>query len=180
MLILFECWLTALYYIPAIPIIYKLGAFFLKFKWFPSIIGDSYFKILKASKLQQKRAFKILDKTLKNGLLLKLDLEEDIDFSYNDKDEIKSKGYIKRHLEVCGYSEKYSDLNSNIMDRWNMHTFSNVIISPSKISLIKLDNSYNCLDILLWMIKNNKLDIKVLSPYLYEFLDYYSLLNVEV
>lgn len=117
---------------------------------------------------------------MKNGLLLKLELEEDIDFSYNDKDEIKSKGYIKRHLEVCGYSEKYSDLNSNIMDRWNMHTFSNVIISPSKISLIKLDNSYNCLDILLWMIKNNKLDIKVLSPYLYEFLDYYSLLNVEV
>jgi hypothetical protein len=66
------------------------------------------------------------------------------------------------------------------MDYWNKHTFSNVIISPSKISLIKLDNSYNCLDILLWMIKNNKLDIKVLSPYLYEFLDYYSLLNVEV
>lgn len=61
LVILFDCWINALYYIPVIPFIYKLGAFFLKYKWFPNIIGDSYFKILKVSKLHQKRAFKRLD-----------------------------------------------------------------------------------------------------------------------
>lgn len=173
LLILFDCWLTALYYIPAIPIIYKLGAFFLKFEWFPSIIGDSYFKILKASKLQQKRAFKILDKTLKNGLLLKLDLEEDIDFSYNDKDEIKSKGYIKRHLEVCGYSEKYSDLNSNIMDRWNMHTFSNHIVSSKKINVGHLqEESFELRDIFNYCLKNTNMDLESICPELCAYLKY--------
>ena len=61
LVILFDCWINALYYIPVIPFIYKLGAFFLRYKWFPNIIGDSYFKILKVSKLHQKRAFKRLD-----------------------------------------------------------------------------------------------------------------------
>ena len=51
LVILFDCWINDLYYIPVIPFIYKLGAFFLKYKWFPNIIGDSYFKILKVSKL---------------------------------------------------------------------------------------------------------------------------------
>ena len=60
LVILFDCWINALYYIPVIPFIYKLGTFFLRYKWFPNIIGDSYFKILKVSKLHQKRAFKML------------------------------------------------------------------------------------------------------------------------
>lgn len=105
------------YYIPIIPFIYKLGAFFLRHQWFPNIIGDSYFKVLKVSKLHQKRAFKKLDKILDDGILLNLNLEEGIDFRYDDKDEIKSRGYIKRHLEVCGYSQKYSNLNTKIMDK---------------------------------------------------------------
>ncbi len=58
-----------------------------------------------------------------------------------------------------------------------MHTFSNITISPDKITLLKLNNSYNCLDILLWMIKNTKTDVKVLAPYLYQFLNYYKLLD---
>lgn len=44
LVILFDCWINALYYIPVIPFIYKLGAFFLRYKWFPNIIGDSILK----------------------------------------------------------------------------------------------------------------------------------------
>ena len=36
LVILFDCWINALYYIPVIPFIYKLGAFFLRHKWFPN------------------------------------------------------------------------------------------------------------------------------------------------
>lgn len=173
LLILFDCWLTALYYIPAIPIIYKLGAIFLSKKWFPNIIGDCYFKALKVSKLQQKRAFKILDKTLTNGILLNLNLEENIDFKYNDKDEIKYRGYIRRHLEVCGYSLAYSDLDSNIMDRWNMHTLSNHMVNSEKIKICYLENgSCNLEDIFEYCLKNTKIDVKGILPQLCAYLKY--------
>lgn len=173
LLILFDCWINALYYIPVTPFIYKLGAFFLRHKWFPSIIGDSYFKVLKVSKLHQKRAFKKLDKLLDNGILLKLDLEENADFRYNDKDEIKSRGYIKKHLEICGYSEKYSDLNSNIMDRWNMHTLTNHIVDAKKIQICYLENnSFNLRDIFSYCLQNTKLDLKKVCPELTAYLKY--------
>lgn len=173
LLILFDCWINCLYYIPVIPFIYKLGAFFLRHKWFPNVIGDSYFKVLKVSKLHQKRAFKMIDKMLDNGVLLNLKLKDNIDFKYDDKDEIKCRGYIKRHLEICGYSEKYSDLNTNIMDKWNMHTFSNHIIDSKKIELCCLDNgSSNLKDIFKYCLENTKIDIKNICPELCAYLKY--------
>lgn len=173
LLILFDCWINALYYIPVIPFIYKLGAFFLRHKWFPNIIGDSYFKALKISKLHQKRAFRKLDKILDYGVLLKLDLEENIDFRYDDKDEIKSRGYIKRHLEICGYSEKYSDLNSNIMDKWNMHTLTDHTVDSKKIMICYLENnSFNLRDIFNYCLQNTKIDLKKVCPELSAYLKY--------
>ena len=71
---------------------------------------------------------------------------------------------------------KQNKMNSKKMDYWNMHTFSNVTISPDKITLLKFNDSYKCLDILLWMIRNTNTDLKILSPFLYEFLLYYKLL----
>lgn len=178
LLILFDCWINALYYIPIIPLIYKLGAFFLRQKWFPNIIGDSYFKFLKVSKLYQKRAFKNFDKLLDYGILLKLDLEENVDFRYNDKDEIKSCGYIKRHLEICGYSKKYSNLNSNIMDRWNMHTLTNHIIDAKKIKICYLENnSSNLRDIFNYCLENTKINLKSICPELFAYLKYKSMLK---
>ncbi len=173
LLILFDCWINTLYYIPVIPFIYKLGAFFLRHKWFPNIIGDSYFKFLKISKLHQKRAFKRLDKILDNGILLNLDLSENIDFKYDDNDEIKSRGYIKRHLEICGYSEKYSDLDSNIMDKWNMHTITNHIVDSKKIKMCYLENgSSNLRDIFNYCLENTEIDIRNICPELYAYLNY--------
>lgn len=63
------------------------------------------------------------------------------------------------------------------MDYWNMHTFSNVSIPTNKITLIKNEESYSCLDILIWMTENTNIDLKVLAPYFYEFLEYYKLLD---
>lgn len=120
------------------------------------------------------KSFKIMKEILDNSCFLVLDLEEEIDFSYKDIDEVKAQKFNRKLLKTV-YA-KQNKMNSKKMDYWNMHTFSNVRISPDKISLLKLNNSYSCLDILLWMIKNTKTDLKVLSPYLYEFLCYYKLL----
>ncbi len=179
LLILFDCWINALYYIPVIPFIYKLGAFFLRCKWFPNIIGDSYFKVLKVSKLHQRRAFKKLDKILDYGILLKLDLEENIDFKYDDKDEIKSRGYIKRHLEICGYSKKYSNLNSNIMDKWNMHTLTDRVVDIKKIKICSLNNNNsNLRDIFNYCLQNTTIELKNICPELYSYLKYKNYVDV--
>lgn len=121
------------------------------------------------------KSFKIMKEILDNSCFLILDLEEEVDFSYKDIDEVKSQRFDRKLLKKM-YA-KQNKMDSKKMDYWNMHTFSNITILPNKISLLKLNNSYNCLDILLWMIQNTKIDLKVLSPYLYEFLCYYKLIN---
>lgn len=96
------------------------------------------------------------------------------DFSYKDIDEVKAQKFNRKLLKMV-YAKQHK-MSSKKMDYWNMHTFSNITIPPNKITLIKLNNSYKCLDILLWMIENNNIDIKILAPFLYEFLQYYNLL----
>lgn len=127
------------------------------------------------SKKFKVKSFEIMKEILDNSCFLILNLEDGVDFSYNDYDEIKAQKFDRKLLKRV-YA-KQNKMSSKKMDYWNMHTFSNKNISPSKITLLKLNNSYCCMDILLWMIKKTKTDIKILSPYLYEFLNYYNLLD---
>ncbi len=121
------------------------------------------------------KSFKIMKDILDNSCFLILDLKEEIDFSYQDIDEVKAQKFNKKLLKTV-YA-KQNKMNSKKMDYWNMHTFSNISIAPTKITLVKLNNSYNCMDILLWMVQNTKMDLKVIAPYLYEFLNYYNFLD---
>lgn len=120
------------------------------------------------------KSFKIMKKILDDSCFLLLDLENEKDFSYKDIDEVKAQKFNRKLLKMV-YAKQHK-MSSKKMDYWNMHTFSNITISANKITLIKLNNSYKCLDILLWMIENNNIDIKILAPFLYEFLQYYDLL----
>ncbi len=175
LLILFDCWINCYFYIPIIPFIYFLGAFFLRQKWFPMFIADGYFGVLKISKLHRNRAYKVFDRLLDESILLHLDLEENIDFKYDDIDEIKQWGYQKRHLEFMGYSPKYSNLANNYMDKWNMHLFSNCIVEPYKIKYCILENgSYKLRDIFDYCLNNTSIDIKNICPILYGYLQYKS------
>ena len=170
-LLLFDCWINCYFYIPVIPFIYQLGAFFLRQKWFPMFIADGYFGTLKKSKLQRKRAFKIFDGFLNDSIVLKLDLEENVDFNYHDEDEIKARGYQKRHLELMGYSKKYSTLENNSMDKWNLHAFSNHKIDSKKIKICYLeDESYKLKDIFKYCLENTKIDIENVCPILWDYI----------
>ena len=126
-------------------------------------------------KIFKVKSFKIMKEILDNSCLLKLDLIDGIDFSYKDIDEVKAQKFDRKLLKNV-YAKQHK-MSSKKMDYWNMHTFSNKIISPSKITLLKHNNSYCCMDILLWMIQNTNIDLKVLAPYLYEFLKYYNLID---
>ena len=115
---------------------------------------------------------------LDNSCFLLLDLEEEVDFSYKDIDEVKAQKFDRKLLK--NVYAKQNKMSSKKMDYWNMHTFSNKKIEPSKIALLKLNNSYCCMDILLWMVQNTKINLKVLVPYLYDFLNYYNLMDSNV
>ncbi len=109
---------------------------------------------------------------LNESILLKLDLEENTDFKYSDIDEIKSRNYKKRHLELMGYSKKYSLLEQNFMDKWNLHCFSNHVISNDKIKLCYIQDSCKLKDIFKYAIENTTVDLKNICPVLFEYLNY--------
>lgn len=140
-------------------------------KYFPMFLVDFYFLIIKNSKRHKRYAYKIIDKLLDECILLQLDLEEKTDFDFADIDQIKARGFRKRHLIELGYSEKYSDMDSNKMDNWNLHTLTNKGISPSKLKLCSVNNSTDIRDILNFILKNTKLDLKDICPNLYDYLN---------
>lgn len=174
LLILFDCWINVYKKRPILPdlkITLGLGSKLMRSKYFPMFLVDFYFFIIKNSKRHKKYAYKVFDKLLDECILLHLDIEKNIDFSFSDIDEIKSRGYQKRHLIELGYSLKYSDMDSNKMDKWNLHTLSNKIISSNKIKLCHINESSSIRDIFNYALKNTKLDLKDICPVLYDYLN---------
>lgn len=84
-----------------------------------------------------------------------LDLEEGIDFSYDDIDEVKNRCvhdgilyFSKGFREMYG---PYSDFESTKMDKWNMHTFKNKKVSKEKLMHVvssKYGKDFNMLDMI--------------------------------
>lgn len=174
LLILFDCWINVYLNIPILPdskLTYGLCTKAMSSKYFPMFLVDLYFLLFKNSKRHKKNAFKVFAELLNNNVLLNLDIQENIDYKLTDIDEIKSKGFRKRHLIRLGYSEKYSDMDSNKMDDWNLHTITNKVIEANKIKLCYLGDSYKIKDIFEYAIKNTNLDLKDICPNLYEYLN---------
>lgn len=69
-----------------------------------------------------------------------------------------------------GYSKKYSLLDGNDMDKWNLHCLSNHKIDNNKIKLCYINESYSMIDIFIYAINNTLLNIKDNLPILYEYL----------
>ena len=176
LLILFDCWINVYKKVPLLPklnLTYGLGSKVMRSKYFPMFLVDFYFMIIRNSKRHKKYAYEVFDKLLTECILLSLDIQENIDFSFSDIDQIKARGYRKRHLIELGYSEKYSDMNSNKMDNWNLHTLSDKGISPNKLKLCYINDSTSIRDILNFILENTELNLKDICPNLYDYLNSY-------
>ncbi len=170
LLILFDCWINVCEKYPHIPGLFNIGSFLMQYKWFPKSFVNFYFKYTELNKMHKVVAYRYFDKFLKKYVLLNVDIVENVDFSFNDIDQIKNKNYCKDYLIKAGYSPLYSDLESNKMDRWNLHTFSGHGIGVDKLKLCYIDNSCSMFDILMFAIKNTSIDIKSMCPVLYDYL----------
>ncbi len=77
---------------------------------------------------------------------------------------------MKRYLIELGYSKKYSDMNSNKMDNWDLHTLDNKGVAPNNLKLCSVNNSTNIRKIFNYILENTKLDLENMFPVLYDYL----------
>lgn len=122
-----------------------------------------------ASKEKRLKAYEKMKQILDNSIFLVLNLEENIDFNYNDIDEVK-KVYYESFLKLLYPSD--SNLKDNKMEYWNMHTYSNKTIVPQKIALLKNQDNYDANNILVNIIEKNIEYIKNNYEFLYEYYIY--------
>lgn len=170
LLILFDCWINVCEKYPLIPGMFQLGTKIKGKNKLSKLFINLYFKWTEINKFHKLIAYKYFDYFLEKYILLNVNIKEEKDFSFNDIDQIKAKGYDKEFLIKGGYSLKYSDLNSIKMDKWNLHTYTNHGIGSSKLKICTINNSYNMIDILTYAINNTKINIKDVCPVLYEYL----------
>ena len=103
-LLLMDSWIKWLVLRPRNNLIYKCGCFYMTHKIFPKIVVDLIFENWIESDKKIKYACKTLDNILENSVFLKLDLVENIDFLYDDIDEVKLQPFSRKQL---GYIYTY-------------------------------------------------------------------------
>lgn len=171
-LILMDSWIKWLLLRPKSNFVYKCGCYYVTHKIFPRIVVDLIFKNWIKSDRKLDYACEKLDNILENSVFLKLDLVENIDFSYDDIDEVKNQPFSRKQLS---YIYTYgNDVNDSKMELWNMHTLKDKTIEKEKIKLIEIDNSKCAKDIVLYMVDNAELSLEDKCPFLFKYLNYIS------
>jgi hypothetical protein len=156
-------WLTCKY--NTNKLFYSLGTLYMKLK-LPKIFPILFMKNQLKSKKNIKKSIEELNKILKNSVFLVLDLEENIDFDYNDIDEVKMH-YKKDYLKFV-YA-KNSNLYNKKMECWNMHTYSNKNIEKDKMVLLSYNNKLDANIILNKIIEDNIQYVKNNCEFLYRY-----------
>ncbi len=128
--------------------------------------------IVKKNLNNERKRYKIYNSMkdiLDNSVFLILNLEENVDFDYNDIDEVKER-YYDSFLKML-YTK-----NSNFLDKrmeyWNMHTISNKYIEKEKIQILCNTSDYKASVILKYLIENNMEYVKINCDFLNEYYNY--------
>lgn len=104
-----------------------------------------------------------------DSVYLVLDLEENVNFDFNDIDEVK-KVFPQNYVELLYTSDSnYGDYR---IEKWNLHTYSDKIIDRDKISLLSINDNPSASNILKKIAMDNLDYVKEKCPFLYEYLKY--------
>lgn len=147
---------------------YKFSTFIAKIPLRPNFLINGILKYNLKSKKKITQACQQLKSILDDSVYLVLDLQEEIDFSFNDIDEIKCGTWDKKLLDII-YS--YGVEDNKKQEYWNMHTFSNKCVEKEKIKLLQFKNSINANKIVQYLFYKSNLK-KEKVPYLYEYMKY--------
>lgn len=167
MLTIMDVWVKWLVLRPKSKFVYGCGAYLMTNPYFPKIIIDIIFKFWFNKKSQITKKCKELKMILEKSVFLVLDLQENIDFSYDDIDEVKAQSFSRKQLKYI-YSYDSDVLDSKI-EFWNMHTYSNKSIEPNKILLLKDGEDYMADLIIKNLIEKDLEYVKENYKFLYEY-----------
>lgn len=95
-----DSWLKWLVAKPKSNFIYWIGAYLLEVPFFPKIIHKIIISANQKNKSKYKWAYKKLNRILNDSIYLVLDLENNMDFSFDDIDEVKLT-YPKDYIANC-------------------------------------------------------------------------------
>lgn len=165
-----DSWIKWLVAKPISNFIYYTGAFLLKVPFFPNVIHKIIIKFNR-NKKKYKWSYKKLKETLDNSVYLIMDLEENVDFSYDDVDEVKKFSHYPPAFIENLYAYD-SDVLDEKMEYWNMHTLSNKIVEPYKLHVLRLKTKIKASEILKLMIENSLDFVKQNCKQLYKYYCY--------
>ncbi len=148
---------------------YGLGTLYLRTPFLIKKIPNYIVKKNLENRKKRMEAYEKMKNILENSIFLILELEENIDFSYDDIDEVKDT-YYESFLRLLYPSD--SNLKNKKMEYWNMHTYSNKIIESDKIAVLKDKNNCQTSQILIGIIERNIEYIKKNCRFLYEYYRY--------
>ena len=142
-LVIMDSWIKWLVAKPKSNFIYYIGAYLLKLRFFPKIIHRFIITHNQKNKNKYKWAYKTLNKMLNNSIYLILDLEENIDFSFDDIDEIKSISNIPKDYVANLYAYD-SDVNDKKIEynAINQNLAYNFYDMPTLVNSWLNNNSY--------------------------------------
>lgn len=105
-------------------------------EWREEFLNRDYLK----DNIRKEKSFELLYSSLKKKTFLTLDLKPDIDFSFDDVDYNKKESLDKKengdsisYLYMKEMYGEYSDIDSTVMDKWNMHTYFGAEVDPERI-----------------------------------------------
>ncbi|MEG1705762.1 MAG: hypothetical protein RR290_04235 [Clostridia bacterium] len=170
-LTIMDVWLKWLIGKPKWNLIYWIGAYLLKIKFFPKIIHEVIISNNEKSKNKCNWAYRKLKSILDSSMYLVLNLEENLDFSFNDIDEVKKLSNYPINIIKDMYAYD-SDILNDKMEYWNMHTFVNKKIETEKILVLKHNDSLKASEIVKYLIEQNIKYVKKNCKRLYEYYIY--------
>ena len=170
-LVIIDIWIKWLIAKPKWNLIYWIGAYLLGVRFFPKVIHKIIINNNKKSKNKCNWAYDELKKILDESIYLVLNLEENIDFSFDDIDEVKvlSKYPVQYIKDMYAFD---SEPLNNKMEYWNMHTFSNKKIEANKISVLEYNDSFKASIIIKYLIESNINYVEQNCKRLYEYYTY--------
>ncbi len=161
-------WLTAKSNVPKF-IYWFATTIYMRFPLCIKSLPNSIVKINLNNQKKRDKSFIKMKTILDNSVFLKLDLEKNIDFDYNDIDEVK-KRYYDSFLKLL-YTEN-SNLQDVKMEYWNMHTKTNKLIEKRKIQVLCFNSIYKASELLKYLIEKNAEYIKNNCHFLNEYYNY--------
>lgn len=154
-------------------IFYRFCIWLIQWPIKPNFIINGIVKNSLKNPKRRRKLYATMKGILDNAIFFELKLEENVDFSFEDVDEVKIKNFDRKLLKMLYNCEcKKDDVK---MEAWNMHTFTGKTIPKNKLIILKCDSSFKASDIIRFMVSKTEYNEELI--FFNEYLEYCNEIN---